>query len=71
MWDNPSNLTSMHRIIRETRINESSIGPDGATLHVLLPETNQAESTFDGIDWGGERVAAEVGNRIHHCLTSL
>ncbi|KAH9962616.1 DUF676-domain-containing protein [Russula dissimulans] len=60
MWDNPSNLASMHRIIKETRINESSIGPHGATLHVILPETNQAESTYDGIDWGGERVTAEI-----------
>jgi Putative serine esterase (DUF676) len=56
----PSNLASMHRIIEETHIKESSLGPDGATLHVMLPETNQAESTCDGIDWGGERVAEEV-----------
>jgi len=60
MWGDPSHLASMHRIIEETRINESSLGPDGATLHVMLPETNQAESTYDGIDWGGERVAEEV-----------
>jgi hypothetical protein len=50
----------MHRIIEETHIKESSLGPDGATLHVMLPETNQAGSTCDGIDWGGERVAEEV-----------
>jgi len=60
MWGDPSNLASMHRIIEETRINESSLGSDGATLHVMLPETNQAESTYDGIDWGGERVAEEI-----------
>ncbi|KAH9962565.1 putative serine esterase-domain-containing protein [Russula dissimulans] len=60
LFGNPSNLASMHRIIEETHIKESSLGPDGATLHVMLPETNQAGSTCDGIDWGGERVAEEI-----------
>jgi hypothetical protein len=60
MWGDPSNLASMHRIIEETHINESSLDSDEATLHVILPETNQAESTYDGIDWGGERVAEEI-----------
>jgi hypothetical protein len=57
MWGNTSHLASMHRIFKETRIDND---PDGAELYVMLPETNQAESTYDGIDWGGERVAAEV-----------
>jgi hypothetical protein len=72
MWGNPQNLASMHRIMKETRIHEESIEPDGAALHVMLPETNQAESTYDGIDWGGERVAAEASIFIHRRLiTSL
>ena len=50
----------MHRIMTETRIHEDSVEQDGATLHVMLPETNKDESTYDGIDWGGERVAAEA-----------
>ncbi|KAG1860744.1 putative serine esterase-domain-containing protein [Suillus subalutaceus] len=29
-------------------------------LEVLLAETNKDESTYDGIDWGGERVAEEI-----------
>jgi hypothetical protein len=62
MWGSPSNLASMRRIINELRTNDSSIDPEGAALHVMLPETNQAESTYDGIDWGGERVATEVGS---------
>ena len=65
MWGNPKHLASMHRIIKETRIHEASIEPDGAALHIMLPETNQAESTYDGIDWGGERVAAEASISIH------
>ena len=46
-------------------MNEHSAGQDGATLHVMLPETNKDESTYDGIDWGGERVAAEASTFIH------
>jgi Putative serine esterase (DUF676) len=59
MWGSPSNLASMHRII-EQRINESSKDSNGAGLHVMLSETNKDESTYDGIDWGGERGATEV-----------
>jgi hypothetical protein len=55
MWGNTSHLASVHRIFKETRIDND---PDGAELYVMLPETNQAERTYDGIDWGGERVAA-------------
>ena len=51
--------------MKETRIHEASVEPDGAALHVMLPETNQAESTYDGIDWGGERVAAEASISVH------
>ena len=57
MWGNPSNLASMYRIMEQTHENQS---PDGTELHVMLAETNQDESTYDGIDWGGERVASEV-----------
>jgi Putative serine esterase (DUF676) len=68
MWGSPSNLASMHRIMKETRLNDSSmyssIDPDGSALHVMLPKTNQAENTYDGIDWGGERVAVEVHSVI-------
>lgn len=60
MWGNRSNLASMHRIMKETRINMSSMDPIGVALHIMLPETNEDESTYDGIDWGGERVAEEV-----------
>lgn len=53
--------------MKETRL-EAPIEPDGTALHIMLPETNQAESTYDGIDWGGERVAAEASISIHCCL---
>lgn len=70
MWGTPQNLASMHRIMKETRL-EASVEPDGTTLHIMLPETNQAESTYDGIDWGGERVAAEVSISTHRCLMTF
>jgi hypothetical protein len=60
MWGSTSNLASMHRIMKETRLDDSSTDPDGTAIHVMLPETNQDENTYDGIDWGGERVAVEV-----------
>ena len=61
MWGNPSHLASMHRIMEQSQAHESS---DGTELHVMLAETNQAESTYDGIDWGGERVASEVSGGV-------
>jgi hypothetical protein len=56
MWGNPDHLSELARIIREEK---------GAThadleLRVLVAQTNSGESTYDGIDWGGERVAEEV-----------
>ncbi|KAI0272800.1 putative serine esterase-domain-containing protein [Gloeopeniophorella convolvens] len=64
MWGSPANLASMRRIISEIRGQQSLDDPEGTELHVMLAETNQAESTYDGIDWGGERVATEVFDEI-------
>ena len=33
---------------------------DGTVLHVLKAESIRDNSTYDGVDWGGERVAKEV-----------
>jgi hypothetical protein len=30
----------------------------------MMPETNKDEGTYDGIDWGGERVATEILQEI-------
>lgn len=57
MWGNPSHLAELARIIRETYATPSS---DGVELELLLAEANREESTYDGVDWGGERVAQEV-----------
>ncbi|KAJ7890560.1 DUF676-domain-containing protein [Mycena olivaceomarginata] len=52
MWGNPGHLAELCRIVKETY-------PD-PNFHVLLAETNKEDSTYDGIDWGGERVAEEI-----------
>jgi len=54
MWGNPEHLLELHRIIRETKSSSD------VELQVLLAETNRDDATYDGIDWGGERVAQEV-----------
>lgn len=61
----------MYRIMKETRIQEDSVEQVGATLHVMVPETNQDECTFDGIDWGGERIVAEASTFIHPYLYNV
>jgi hypothetical protein len=57
MWGNPNHCAELARIARETH---PEINIEGVELEVLIAETNRAESTHDGIDWGGERVAKEV-----------
>jgi len=37
---------------------------DGVLLKVLLAETNRDDATYDGVDWGGERVAQEVSHSL-------
>ena len=61
MWGNPVHLSEMRRIMEEKRTKEESErGPNGERLHLLVAETNKDDGTYDGIDWGGERVAEEV-----------
>lgn len=61
MWGNPNHLAEMNRVFQDTRCREDSErGPDGEEMRVLVPETNKDSGTYDGIDWGGERVAEEV-----------
>ncbi|KAJ3536957.1 hypothetical protein NM688_g6764 [Phlebia brevispora] len=61
MWGNPDHLAEMGRIYEELRGQEDSeTGPAGERLHIIIPETNRESQTYDGIDWGGERVSQEV-----------
>lgn len=58
MWGNPDHLAECKRIIKEVKEQEKD--EDGTELEVLVAQNNRDESTYDGIDWGGERVADEV-----------
>ncbi|KAF5383782.1 hypothetical protein D9615_003712 [Tricholomella constricta] len=60
MWGHPGHLSELKRIISEAYSSSS----DGPQLEVLMAETNRENSTYDGIDWGGERVAQEVIEKV-------
>lgn len=60
MWGNPSNLAEAKRTIDELKCEPSKEDSSGVELVSLVATNNQSESTYDGIDWGGERVAEEV-----------
>ena len=57
MWGNPGHVAELARVARETH---SAGSLDGTVLHVLMAESIRDNSTYDGVDWGGERVAKEV-----------
>ena len=57
MWGNASHLSELERIVQESRGDQVV---DDTRLQILVAKTNQEDSTYDGIDWGGERVAEEV-----------
>lgn len=72
MWGNPAHLAHMDKIIREVKGNTESTVSSGPELAVLVAETNRDESTYDGIDWGGERVAREVKHLfVWFCFDAL
>lgn len=60
MWGQPSHVTRMAEIMRETHAKAQ----DGVELDVLVAETNREAHTYDGVDWGAERVVQEVKDRI-------
>ncbi|KAG7444914.1 lipid particle protein [Guyanagaster necrorhizus] len=61
MWGNPSHMAELKRIMLETHVQPSS---EAIEMRLLVAETNKEASTYDGIDWGGERVAQEVLDQV-------
>jgi hypothetical protein len=47
----------MNKIFQEVK---GQVEDGDIKFEVLVAETNKDESTYDGIDWGGERVAEEI-----------
>ncbi|KAH7927847.1 DUF676-domain-containing protein [Leucogyrophana mollusca] len=64
MWGNPGHLAELDRVIRDVKGGIEANSPGDAELAVLVAETNRDESTYDGIDWGGERVAQEILDEV-------
>ncbi|KAL1744689.1 putative serine esterase-domain-containing protein [Schizophyllum fasciatum] len=58
MWGHIGHLEQMRRA------SETIKPTDGCRLHVLRPITNSEEHTYDGVDWGGERVAQEILDEV-------
>lgn len=61
MWGEPAHLSRLAEIVRGTHAKSSGDTDSGAIeLVVLLAETNRDNHTYDGVDWGAERVVREV-----------
>ncbi|TFK29677.1 lipid particle protein [Coprinopsis marcescibilis] len=60
MWGHPGHMAELQRIASETY----ALTLGDSKLEVLVAETNREASTYDGIDWGGERVAKEVLDKV-------
>ncbi|KDQ09775.1 hypothetical protein BOTBODRAFT_36765 [Botryobasidium botryosum FD-172 SS1] len=58
MWGIPDHLAALAD--EASRIQHS----DQVELDVLVVQTNQSDHTYDGIDFGGERVVEEINERI-------
>ncbi|KAK7056428.1 hypothetical protein VNI00_002983 [Paramarasmius palmivorus] len=53
MWGNPTHLAELERTVKQREESDTA-------LHVMVARTNAEDSTYDGIDWGGERVIDET-----------
>ncbi|KIO20637.1 hypothetical protein M407DRAFT_220150 [Tulasnella calospora MUT 4182] len=60
MWGEPRHVSRLAEVVKETH----SAAEDGVELDVLVAETNSDGNTYDGIDWGAERVIKEVRKRV-------
>jgi hypothetical protein len=69
MWGNPNHLNEMARTIKEVHRLQAPVTDDQKVdLHVIQANSNSEEFTYDGIDWGAERVAEEVSSS---CLSAF
>ncbi|KAF4596752.1 hypothetical protein EYR38_008143 [Pleurotus pulmonarius] len=61
MWGHPSHL---HQLVRRMEKKHPFSATTGTKLWVLNARTNSEELTYDGIDWGGERVVDEIDAEV-------
>ena len=57
LWGNPNNLAELVRFVRAKYPIPSD---DEIELDLLITKNNAKDRTYDGVDWGAERVADEV-----------
>ncbi|KAI6041266.1 DUF676-domain-containing protein [Pisolithus marmoratus] len=55
----------MRETIQGIKGKSAGDGSEETQLVVLVAQTNRDEGTYDGIDWGGERVAKEIINEVN------
>jgi hypothetical protein len=67
MWGNPAHLDEAARVVREKAASRQN--SEHLEFEVLVAQANQEASTYDGIDWGGERIADEVCMHTPVCNT--
>ncbi|KAG8919544.1 hypothetical protein FRC00_011203 [Tulasnella sp. 408] len=60
MWGEPKHVSRLAEVVKETHPEPE----DGIELDVLVAETNSEGNTYDGVDWGAERVIKEIKARI-------
>ncbi|KZV67033.1 DUF676-domain-containing protein, partial [Peniophora sp. CONT] len=65
MWGYPGHLAEAARIMTEAH----AVPSDGVQVRVLVSDANAQENTYDGIDWGGERVAQEILDEVEKVAT--
>ncbi|KAJ3571500.1 hypothetical protein NP233_g3714 [Leucocoprinus birnbaumii] len=61
LWGNTGHLAALEQAIKEKHTESDQ---NGEVLEVLLPKSNESVATYDGIDWGGERIADEIYNCV-------
>ncbi|KAF8311489.1 DUF676-domain-containing protein [Clavulina sp. PMI_390] len=62
MWGNPAHLQAMKDTMYQRFIKLSASDESGGEYEYIVhaAESNQEQNTYDGIDWGGERLVKEV-----------
>ncbi|KAF8578210.1 DUF676-domain-containing protein [Ramaria rubella] len=66
LWGNPDHLAELARVVRAkypTSASSDICDPEIA-LDILVAKSNAENCTYDGVDWGAERVADEVRARL-------
>ncbi|KAF8311488.1 DUF676-domain-containing protein [Clavulina sp. PMI_390] len=66
MWGNLAHLQAMKDTMSERflKLSTSSESGDAYEYIVHAAESNQDQNTYDGIDWGGERIIKEIHEQI-------